>query len=259
MRIQTLLTASLLIVAASVASADITVTSSVEGTGLAKMADGDTTAYIKGKKMRTQQESARVSLATIIDLESDQYVVMQTNKEKAEVYTVNEIAAAQRAIGAEDISVSIKATGETREILDWKCDEHEIKIVVNAANPGAPDMAMDVVVTGNVCLAPDAPGAQEYADFYAEAAKQGLFFGDPKAAEAQPGREKAMTELYRAMAEKGLPLYSEITVGFEGSGMLAAMMKRMGVTMTTTVTSVSTDAIADEMFEIPKGYKVKNK
>lgn len=253
-----LLAAGWLLMTAVTAQADITVTSMVTGTGLAKLAEGETTTSIKGLKMMTSQQNRTADLATVIDLESDQYIVMQLDKEKAEVYEVAEIAEGLRSIGPGDIAVSLEPTGESREMLDLKCAEHDVKVRVTAANPGAPDIAMDVVIAGTVCLAPEAPGAAEYAEFYIAAAKKGLFFGDPKAAAAQPGREKAMTELYRAMAEKGLPLHSEISVGFEGEGMLAAMMKRMQVSTTTEVTAISTEAVPDERFEIPKGFKIKN-
>jgi hypothetical protein len=41
---------------------------------------------------------------------------------------------------------------------------------------------------------------------------------------------------------------------------MAAMMNKMGgMTMLTEVVSVSSDAIADSMFDVPAGYKTKQR
>jgi hypothetical protein len=46
---------------------------------------------------------------------------------------------------------------------------------------------------------------------------------------------------------------------FEGSGMMASMMNKMGgMTMTTDVQAVSSVSIPDATFEVPTGYKTKN-
>jgi hypothetical protein len=64
--------------------------------------------------------------------------------------------------------------------------------------------------------------------------------------------------MYKAMAEAGLPLASEITVGFEGSGLLAQMMEKMKTTLTTTATAISNDALPAERFAIPADIKIKH-
>jgi hypothetical protein len=108
-----------------------------------------------------------------------------------------------------------------------------------------------------VCLAKNGPGQADVTAFYKAAADKGLFFGDPRAAKAQPGQAKGMTALYREMAALGVPLAHEMTIKFDGSGPMASMMGKMGgSTMSNEVLSVSTDPIPDSTFEIPAGYKV---
>ena len=69
---------------------------------------------------------------------------------------------------------------------------------------------------------------------------------------------KAMAELQRKMAELGMPLASETTIGMAGGeGPMAEMMKKMSSTITTEVVSISTEPIADSMFEVPAGYAIK--
>jgi hypothetical protein len=65
-----------------------------------------------------------------------------------------------------------------------------------------------------------------------------------------------MADMQRKMAELGVPLATEITIAMEASGPMADMMKKMGNTITTEVTAISTAAIPDAMFDVPADYKV---
>lgn len=249
------LTLILALAFATAAHGDLTLTTSVTGTGLGKMAEGENVTSIKGMRMLTEQRTKMTPMSTIFDLEKHQVIVLNPKKSRAQVHDVSDLAAAQKAISGSDMSVKITPTGETKKILDWSCEKHLIQVKV--ASQAMPGETVHVVVDGVAWLAADAPGKEEYAAFYAAAAEQGLFFGDPASAKAQPGREKAMTEMYRTLATAGLPLLTEITVGLEGSGLMAQMMQKMKVTISNTATSLSTDEIEPSHFEIPKGYKTK--
>ena len=49
-----------------------------------------------------------------------------------------------------------------------------------------------------------------------------------------------------------------MTIKMSGDGQMAAAIAKMGnITMTTTVTSIDTGAIAADIFAVPAGYKVK--
>jgi hypothetical protein len=116
-----------------------------------------------------------------------------------------------------------------------------------------------VIMKGPVCLAKGGPGAADYLAFYRAAAEKGLFFTDPRAAKAQPGQAKGMTELYRKMADKGVAYATELEFRFEGSGMMAGMMNKVGaMTMKSEVVSASGGAIEDSVFAVPAGFKTKN-
>ena len=85
----------------------------------------------------------------------------------------------------------------------------------------------------------DAPGLADYAAFYQHAAATGFFFGDPRAAKAQPGRERGMTLMYKKMAEAGIPYSSQLRIGFKGDGFMAKIMEKTSITIQTEVTEVS--------------------
>jgi hypothetical protein len=68
-----------------------------------------------------------------------------------------------------------------------------------------------------------------------------------------------MTMMYKTLAEAGMPMESEIKTTFDGTGMMGSMMKKMGFTMSTTVTSISADSLSDDLFTVPAGWKIKSK
>ena len=117
---------------------------------------------------------------------------------------------------------------------------------------------MTVNISGPAFLSTAAPGAKDYAAFYTAAAEKGFFFGDPRAAKAQPGNAKGMMALYKTMAEKGVPLESKQIIKLSGDGPMAGLFARMGGgEINSTVTSVSADPLADDLFTVPAGYKTK--
>ena len=62
----------------------------------------------------------------------------------------------------------------------------------------------------------------------------------------------------RALAEAGIPLSQEFQMTIEGTGQAAAALAQMGnMTLVTTVTALTTDPIADEVFALPAGYTKK--
>ena len=144
----------------------------------------------------------------------------------------------------------------TKEIAGYKATGHDMTVSVKSQM--AEGMAMTVTIAGPAYLSTDAPGAKDYADFYVAAADKGFFFGDPRAAKAQPGNAKGMMALYRSMAEKGMPLESKQVIKLSGDGPMAGIFAKMGGgEINSTVTSVSSDTLAEDLFVVPAGYKIK--
>lgn len=124
-------------------------------------------------------------------------------------------------------------------------------------------LAMTVTLSGPVWIVKGAPGSEDYIRFYLAAAKKGWVMSDPRAAKASPGPARAMTEMYRQLADAGGIAYqidTQITMSASGSNPLGAILARMGnVTMATVVESVETAPLADDLFTVPAGYKLKER
>jgi hypothetical protein len=242
---------------AAPASAQVTLTQKISGTGMGQNMSGDSVQYIKGAKMRTDQTMGGKKTSVIIDAGAQQMILLDHGKREAIITDMRKITQDLAKIEASDVKATITPTSEKRQIAGATCTVHNMDVRV-PAKIGAGGDDLIVNMTGPVCLAKGVPGAADYAAFYMAAAEKGLFFTDPRAAKAQPGQARGMTELYRKMAQAGMAYATELTFKFEGSGMMAQMMNKMGgMTMTSEVTEVSGAALADSIFEVPAGYKTK--
>jgi len=237
------------------AMADVTLKGTSSGKGIGQLADGESLTYIKGLRMRSDSAGGR---STIIDAERGRMILLNHKKKQAEVTDTRDISKQLEKISGEGIQASLKSTGRTRQMLGETVEEYQVTIRIPISP--APDQSVVMVMSGPAWIAPDSPARRDFGQFYLAAAEKGLFFGDPQAAKAQPGPAKAMTELYRRMAEAGVPYSMEMQVKFEGEGMLAAMMSRMASSsFQNTINEVSVGPLSDDLFEIPAGYKVKNR
>jgi hypothetical protein len=243
---------------AGTAHADVKLVSQMKGKMMGMNPSGETITYIKGNKMRTDQTMGRNQTSTIMDVDAGRMISINHSKKEAEVWNMGELSSSLQASGVSmDADVKVEATGNTRRIAGYQATEHQIDVTVDAGMPDAP-IKMTINITGPAWLSTEAPGVQDYANFYQSAFDKGFFFGDPRAAQAQPGNARGMMQLYRNMAQKGIPLESTQTVKMQGSGPMAGLLSRMGGgEMTTVVTSVSADPLDAALFEIPAGYKVK--
>jgi hypothetical protein len=243
---------------AGVATADVTIRSTVSGQGLGQNGTGESVTYLQGMKMRIESSLGGKNLITLMDIDKKRMVLI--DGKKADAFDMNPYLSQQVALSVDDVAVELKPTGQTRDVAGASCEEYQMRIKL-ALDPSAPpEMGkVNTVIHGPTCMVKGAPGLEEYARFYQIAWERGFFFGDPRAAKAQPGRERGMTALYKTMAEKGMPYWSQMKIDFEGDGFMAQMMAKMGLSITTTVKSVSTEALDAALFEVPAGVKVKEK
>jgi hypothetical protein len=239
--------------------ADVTMKSTMSGKGAGKLADGESTSYIKGLKMRTDSTIGGALTSVIIDIESQKFISINHKKKEAQVYDMAKFRQdLDKTIKGAQAKSSLKPNGETREISGRACTGYDMNIAVPMAMGEGMDMTM--VMSGPVFIAKGAPGTDDFKRFYLAAAEKGFIASDPRAAKGAAQQTKGMTELYRAIAETGgIPYLMESGVKVEGGGPMAGMMSKMmgGAGFTQTITSVTTDAVAAEKFDIPADYKVK--
>jgi Domain of unknown function (DUF4412) len=243
---------------AAPATADVTTKHKSGGKGMGGVIAGEMTQYVKGLKMRTDQNMAGQQTTTIMDVAAKQMIVLYHDKKEANVFDMTKLSANMAKMPVTDIKASITPTGQTRQIAGATCTVYDVKVTAPMALRA--DAGLTLVMSGPHCLAKNGPGQADYKAIYRAVAENGFFLGDPAQASAQPSQAKAMTEMYSKMAELGMPYAAEMNITFEGSGPMAAMMSKMGGnSITNEITSVSTEPIPDSTFEVPAGYKVNKR
>jgi hypothetical protein len=241
-------------VMAAPAGADVTLKRKNDGKMMMGSMAGTGVQYIKGARMRDDQTVGGNETSTIIDVGAQQMVSLNHKRREALVYDMTKLSADLAKIPMSDIKTKVTPTTITRQIAGHACTVYNMEATVPMEMGGE---KLIFLLSGPACLAKNGPGHADFATLYTTAAEKGFFFGDPRAAKAQPGQARGMTAMYREMAGLGVPLAQEINIKFEGSGPMAGMMSKMGgSSMTSEVVSVSTDPIPDSTFEIPAGYKV---
>jgi hypothetical protein len=240
--------------------ADVTVKSTVTGKGMGMGGTTEAVTYIKGGKMRNDTTLGDTTRTAIFDMDAQKMYAFDSKKKEVDVYDMQRLTAdMSKTVDVGDIKASIKANGQTKAISGKTASGYDMDISVPAVMGGKEGMKMTISLAGPMWIVKGAPGTAEYMGFYKNAVEKGWFFTDPRVAKAQPGQAKAMAEMYRQIAAAGGIAYeTEMNVKMSGEGPMADVLAKMGnITMTTTVTSVETGALAADLFAIPAGYTVK--
>jgi hypothetical protein len=257
-----ILTVALAFGAAQVARADVTLKQTTGGKGLGLSGSAPGTTYIKGNKMRADVVMGDKTMTSIYDLDAQKMYIFDSKKKEADVWDMAAFAAeVSKSVDTSSAKASLKPNGQTKQIGGKPATGYDIEETMSAAMGGSKDMNMTVTLAGPIWVVKGAPGSADYGRFYKAAVEKGFIFSDPRAAKAQPGQARAVAEMYNQMAATGgIPYEMDVQIKLGGSGPMAGLLARMGnITMTNTVDSVETTALADDLFAPPAGYKLNPK
>lgn len=244
------------------ARADVTIKQSTEGKGMGMSGKTTGVSYIKGNRMRSDVVLGDKTQTTIFDLDAQKMYVFDSKKKEADVWDMAAFAEElSKSVDASSLKASIKPNGQTKEINGKTANGYDMEVSMNSTMGGSKDMSMTVTLSGPTWIVKGAPGTADYARFYKAAVEKGWIFGDPRAAKAQPGQAKATAEMYNQMAAiGGIAYQTDMQIKMSGSGPMAGIMARMGnISMMSTVDSIETGALADDLFAPPAGYKLNQK
>jgi hypothetical protein len=250
----------LMLTLATAAFADVTIKQNASGKGMGMQQNMVTTSYIKGLKMRSDTVLGDTTRTMIFDVDSQKIYMFDSNKKEADVFDMQAFGGdMSKVVDVNQTKASFKANGQTKQIAGKTATGYDMSISMPATLGDAKNgMKMDVNLSGPIWIVKGAPGSADFSRFYKGAVEKGFIFMDPRAAKGAPGQAKAMAEMYRQVAETGgVPYETEMNIKMGGEGPMAAMMAKMGgMSMTSTVESIETGALADTMFAPPAGYKL---
>lgn len=246
--------------AVSPSFADVTVKSTGSGKGMGMTANMTTVTYIKGNKMRTDTVTGDTTRTMIYDVDNQRLYSFDSKKKEADSWNMQTFAAEMsKNVDVSGMKAAVTANGQTKEIAGRSTSGYDMHIDVPANIGGGGGMKMTISLTGPMWVAKGAPGTAEYIAFYKGAVEKGWIFSDPRGAKGSPGQAKAMAEMYKQLAETGgIPYETNMNIKMGGDGPMAGMMAKMGgMSAVTTVQSVDTGALADDLFAPPAHYKIK--
>ena len=232
------------------ASADLgmTMTMSMNAGGMAVNATMET--RVKALKMRADVKLMQQDLSIFFDAAAKE--VWMVNHATREITSADPATAmGNLPVAFGEAAVSMKPTGQTKEILGRTCQGYAIEMTV-PMTLGQETVSMKL--TGTLWIADKGPGVDEYKAISKAAAASGF----STSFMAQGPAMKGMVEMQKVMADAGIPLAQEYQVAIEGTGQAAAAMAQFGsMTMSATVTALSTDPIPDDVLALPAGYTKK--
>jgi hypothetical protein len=239
--------------------ADVTVKSTGSGKGMGMGGDLTSITYIKGNKMRTESTIGDRTMIMIFDVDAQRLYSIDSTKKEADVWDMQSFGAnMQQSVDISGMKSSLKPNGQTKQIAGKSAVGYDMETIVPMMMGGKGGPKMTMTLSGPIWVVKGAPGTAEYINFFKGAVEKGWIFSDPRGAKGNPGQAKAMAEMYKQLAATGgIPYEQEMNFKMGGDGPMAAMMAKMGMTMTTTVTSVETAALAADLFAVPAGYKLK--
>lgn len=211
------------------------------------------TTSIKGSKMRIEEVYEQDIFVTIYDLDSDQLILTDQLQRKAEVRDLlKESANARKKVPDEVIRKSIKPTGKALEVDGRRCDEYASDLAARFSLKADEHRYRHEV--GTVCVATATAELKEVTAFGELAEKKGVVF-QPDDRCAVSGRLNTLLLQY-VTGLGGLVLKRNdvnLTQGGIGFGVSPGDTVG-GVKQHMIASEINTDPIADEVFEIPKGW-----
>jgi hypothetical protein len=259
--------AALVLSLAAPAAADLTLKQTMNGKGMGVNGASSGTAYIKGNKMRSEMQVGDRTQIAIFDLDAQKMYSFDSKKKEADVWDMAAFSAElAKTVDTSAMKASLKPNGQTKQINGQTATGYDHEISMPSAIGGNPDMVMTVTMTGTTWIVKNAPGTADYINFYKAAAEKGWIFSDPRAAKSSPGQARATVEMYKQFADAGGIAYEtdmQMKVSSTGGGAanpLGGLLARMGnMSMATTIQSVETGALGDDLFAPPAGYKLNQK
>ena len=263
-------------ISSAVVRADITVvqTTTVEG-GMAAMAPAGTnmspkvTLRVKGLKSRSDMEMPpTINASSIIDIAAKQLIMLQHDQKTAQtVDTTRPASPAAASTPTPTVTIDADAapTGKSQVIDGLKCDEFGFTTTMSISEmmgsqlpPEAAEQmkGLTLVMKGSMWVTKGVPGAEEYIAYQKALAKTDLATAAMKVSGVSlPGLDKMM----KAMSNvDGLAYLTVMDMTVHGEGQVSDMMRQMmgAMKVTTKVTSISAEKIADDLFKVPEGYTV---
>jgi len=255
MRLFVVATAVFLGLAAVPVSADLTLSgrSSIAAIGLPSI--GQERLMLKENQVRRDLLDRGRAYSYLIDLDKQEVSVLDHALRSAEIYPIAGSRQAKLA-GKKPIRMNLARTQGEFAIRHWQCQEHSLQAETAAMLGSEP---VTFRLRGNVWLAAKTPEQAEMETLGKAADQPNYLLGLPSMAQIPADQAEVVGEVLRQLVGKGMLCGLDLEARYAGKGRMAELAGKMATRLTVFYADFSTQAIADESFVIPTGYRVIRK
>jgi hypothetical protein len=210
--------------------------------------------WLRKSRLRRDLIDRGKAYSHLYDLASREITVVDHSQRLASVYAMSSLNQdADARFSSKDLKLDLTPTGRRHQLQGWNCAEQKILVSMPAEVAGE---KVSFEMEGTIWLARNAPEQNETAAFVKAAQEPDFFMGIPVLAKKSPGQAKGLSEVVRRLAPLGLLCAVDVETRYEGSGRMAELSRKMASRIAVTYERYATDPLKDDVFEIPKGYRV---
>lgn len=243
-----------LLVLAGVARADLSLVgrSTVHAMGMQGV--GQEGLWLQKTKLRRDLIDRGKAYSHLYDLATREITIIDHSQRQATLFTMSSLNQDPNArFASKDLKLDLDPTGRKHQLQGWNCAEHKLHAAMPAEVAGE---KVSFEMDGTIWLAKNAPEQGETNAFVKAAQEPDFFMGIPALAKKSPGQAKGLSEVVRRLAPMGLLCAVDVNTRYEGTGRMAELSRKMASRIAVTYEKYSTDVLKDDVFDIPKGYRV---
>ncbi len=210
--------------------------------------------WLRKSKLRRDLIDRGKAYSHLYDLTSREITVIDHSLRQASIFGMSALNQDTDArFSSKELRLELTPTGRRHQLQNWNCAEQKIYSSMPAEVAGE---RVNFEMTGTIWLAKNAPEQNETAAFVKAAQEPDFFMGIPALAKKSPGQAKGMSEVVRRLAPLGLLCAVDVETRYEGTGRMAELSRKMASRISVTYEKYATDTLRDDVFEIPKGYRM---
>lgn len=210
--------------------------------------------WLRNSRLRRDLIDRGKAYSHLYDLTRREITVIDHSQRLASVYAMSALNQSGDArFSSKDLKLDLNPTGRRHQLQNWNCQEFRLQAAMPAEVAGE---KVSFELDGTIWLAKNSAEQNETAAFVKAAQEPDFFMGIPALASKSPGQAKGMSEVVRRMAPLGLLCAVDVDTRYQGTGRMAELSRKLASHIAVTYERYTTDLLKDEVFEIPRGYRV---
>ncbi|MEW5786595.1 MAG: hypothetical protein AB1899_01950 [Pseudomonadota bacterium] len=210
--------------------------------------------WLRKTKLRRDLIDRGKAYTHLYDLATREITIVDHSQRLASIFAMSALNQdADARFASKDLKLDLNPTGRRHQLQGWNCQEFKLLAAMPAEVAGE---KVSFELEGTIWLAKNSPEQTETAAFVKAAQEPDFFMGIPVLAKKSPSQAKGMSEVVRRLAPLGLLCAVDVDTRYQGSGRMAELSRKMASHIAVTYERYTTDLVKDEVFEIPRGYRV---